>query len=95
MNYPNKQTIDISFKVPLLWIFENVLQGVKWKMKNKSLSESFGSRWVSKVKITAYYKTMEVFFDLACQPVVGDSQNQNMNLSLLVATLLIFDQVAR
>ncbi len=28
MNYPNKQTTDISFKVPLFWIFENFLQGV-------------------------------------------------------------------
>ncbi len=31
----------------------------------KSLTESFGSRWASKVKINAY-KTMKVFFDLAC-----------------------------
>ncbi len=34
--------------------------------KNESLSELFGSRWASKVKINAYYKTMKVFFDLAC-----------------------------
>ncbi len=30
------------------------------------LSESFGSHWTSKVKINAYYKTIKVFFDLAC-----------------------------
>ncbi len=34
--------------------------------KNESLSESFGSRWTSKVKINAYYKTMKMFFDIAC-----------------------------
>ncbi len=33
------------------------------------------------VKLNAYYKTMKVFLTLhAGQPVVGDSQNQNMNL---------------
>ncbi len=39
-------------------------KGGVWK--NESLSESFGSRWASKIKINAYYKTMKVFFDLAC-----------------------------
>ncbi len=39
-------------------------KGGVWK--NESLSESFGSRWASKVKINAYYKTIKVFFDLAC-----------------------------
>ncbi len=34
--------------------------------KNESLNELFGSRWANKVKINAYYKTMKVFFDLAC-----------------------------
>ncbi len=34
-----------------------------------------------RLKINAYYKIMKVFLFL-CQPVVGDSQNQNMNLSL-------------
>ncbi len=35
--------------------------------KNESLSESFGSRWASKVKINAYYKIMKVFYVLfAC-----------------------------
>ncbi len=38
-------------------------KGGVWK--NESLSESFGSRWASKVKINAYYKTMKVSFDLA------------------------------
>ncbi len=37
-------------------------KGGVWK--NESLSKSFGSRWASKVKINAYYKTMKVFFDL-------------------------------
>ncbi len=50
-------------------------KGGVWK--NESLSESFGSRRASKVKINAYcFLTLH-----ACQPVVGDSQNQNMNLS--------------
>ncbi len=51
-------------------------EGGVWK------NESFGSRWANKVKINAY-KKMKVFFLTlhACQPVVGDSQNQNMNLS--------------
>ncbi len=51
---------------------------------NESLSESFGSRWASKVKINAYYKTIRVFF-LPCMYVnlYGDSQNQNMNLSFI------------
>ncbi len=34
--------------------------------KNEPLSESFVSRWASKVKINAFYKTIKVFFDLAC-----------------------------
>ncbi len=34
--------------------------------KSESLSELFGSCWANKVKINAYYKTMKVFFDLAC-----------------------------
>ncbi len=52
--------------------------------KNESLSEWFGSHWESKVKTNAYYKRQwKCFLTLhACQPVVGDSQNQNMNLSL-------------
>ncbi len=39
-------------------------KGGVWK--NESLSELFGSRWASNVKINAYYKTIKVFFDLAC-----------------------------
>ncbi len=39
-------------------------KGGVWK--NESLSESFGSRWASKVKINAYYKTIKVLFDIAC-----------------------------
>ncbi len=35
-------------------------KGGVWK------NESFLSCWASKVKINAYYKTMKVFFDLAC-----------------------------
>ncbi len=35
-------------------------------LKNESLSESFGSRWASKVITNAYYKTMKVFFNIAC-----------------------------
>ncbi len=42
------------------------------------LNDSFGSSWARKVKINAY--EMKVFLTLhACQPVVGDSQIQNMN----------------
>ncbi len=45
-------------------------------------NELFGSRWANKVKINAYKKKWKCFLTLhACQPVVGDSQNQNMNLS--------------
>ncbi len=35
------------------------------------------------MQVNAYYKKIQVFFFTlhACQPVVGDSQNQNMNLS--------------
>ncbi len=39
-------------------------KGGVWK--NESLSELFGSHWANKVKLNAYYKTMKVFFDLAC-----------------------------
>ncbi len=51
---------------------------------NESLSKSFKSRWASKVKTNAFYETIKVCFDLlrACQPVVEDSQNWNMNISL-------------
>ncbi len=55
-------------------------KGGVWK--NESLSESFGSRWASKVKKKMFI-IRKCFLTLhACQPVVGDSQNQNMNLSL-------------
>ncbi len=37
--------------------------------KNESLNESFGSHWANKVKINAYYKTMKVFFNLACMSI--------------------------
>ncbi len=35
--------------------------------KKQSLKESLGSRWANKVKINAFYKTMKVFFGLACK----------------------------
>ncbi len=58
--------------------------------KNESLSESFGSRWASKVKINAYYQTMKVFFDLACMSTCcWGSQIQNMNLSLPIIGALL------
>ncbi len=40
--------------------------------KNESLNKSFGSRWASKVKINAYYKTNNVFF----LPCMHDSQTK-------------------
>ncbi len=51
--------------------------------KNELLSELFGSHWANKVKLNSYYKKMNVFFFTlnACQPVVGDSLNQNVYLS--------------
>ncbi len=55
-----KWKLDQSDQSPQI----SVTQRRVWK--NESLSKSFGSRWASKVKINAYYKTMKVFFDLAC-----------------------------
>ncbi len=52
--------------------------------KKESLSESFGSRWASKVKINVYYKKIKVFF-LPCIHVdllLGIPKTKNMNLSL-------------
>ncbi len=41
-----------------------------------------GSRWPNKVKIKAYYKTMKVFFNLACMSsFCWGLPNQNMNCS--------------
>ncbi len=63
-------------------------KGGVWK--NESMSESFGSCWASKVKINAYYKTMKVFFDLACMSTCcWGSQNQNMNISLHIIGALL------
>ncbi len=39
-------------------------KGGVWK--NESLNKSFGSLWENKVKINAYYKTIKMFFELAC-----------------------------
>ncbi len=49
-------------------------KGGVWK--NESLSESFGSRWASKVKINAYYKKMKVFFDLHVNLLLGTTKTK-------------------